>query len=57
MDNDVNVRADISTSPIVAELLVKRYGTATNTEQYQIRKIEQEIILEGLRLQNRRRDW
>ena len=51
------VSYDISNSSIVIEQIIKRYGISSTTEPYQVRQIEQEIILEGLRLQNRNKDW
>ena len=39
--------------PLVLELYVKRYGLTTDNDVDVIRKIEQEIILAGLRLQQR----
>ena len=51
--NDISV----SLSPLVLELLIKRYGICTNYEPYQIAKVEQEIILEAERLKQRSLTW
>ena len=53
MEDNKSILVDVSSSPLVIELLINRYGMSTNTDPHIIRAIEQEIIYEGLRLQKK----